>query len=543
MSTTLRTRSQIRLGAALLVAFVVAALGGPVAASVQSDTWVVPAGSILPTGSVVVGSFPIVDALVVESPTAPEGATAFDAPLDMQSLPADADPVTGLRVDSGVWSTGAPEVWNTGEHGERAVVALVDTGVAPVAALENSVVGEIDFTGTGGGDGYGHGTFMASLIAANHQLAPGVAPHTGILSLKVGRADGTTSLGSVLGAMQWLHSIGRFAGIRVATLALGVDADTDAAKLLDAASDTLANSGMLVVTAAGNDGPGNLTSPATAADTFSVGAFDDAGTTTTADDTAADYSGSGTDRAGVAQPDITASGTKIVSWIPSNSVIATDNPAARVEGVLLRGSGTSMATALTAGVAALASSTRPDLSGHQLADVLRASGPKLDATAVIAAAEAAPQGKGVRSKWETPIEAPGANGKHKGHVDNADPNGVRWGGVRWGGVRWGGVRWGGVRWGGSSWADEQWEPGTWGGVRWTNGGWTADPAELTTQGIRWGGVRWGSDEWNGLRWGNSEWNGLRWGSSDWNGLRWGNSEWNGLRWGGASWSMLEAPPT
>ena len=553
MSITLRTRSRMRLGAALVIAFVAAALCGPVAASVQATRWVVPTGSVLPTGSVVVGSFPLVDALVVTSPTAPAGAAAFDTPLQLQSLPPTADPETGLRVDSGVASTGAPQVWNSGELGERAVVALIDTGVAPVPAVENSVVGEIDFSGSGGGDGYGHGTFMASLIAGNHHLAPGVAPHTGILSLKVGRDDGTTSLGSVLGAMQWVHSVGRYAGIRVATLALGVDADSDAGRLLDAASNTLAKSGVLVVTAAGNDGPGELTSPATATGTFSVGAFDDAGTATTSDDVAADYSGSGPDRAGVAQPDITASGTKIVSWIPADSVIAQSNPSARIEDDLLRGSGTSMSTALAAGVAALVSSTRPDLDGNQLAEVLRTAGPTLDAGAAIAAAEAAPEGKAPKSKWETPIDAPGAHGKRKGHADQADPNGVRWGGVRWGGVRWGGVRWGGVRWGGvrwggvrwggvrwggvrwggvrwggvrwggSYWADEQWEPGTWGGVRWTNNGWASDAAEVTLQGVRWGGVRWGGSEWSGVRW--------------------GSTDWSGVRWGGSSWSMLEAPPT
>ena len=546
MAIPLPSQLRLRLVAALAAVVVLAALSGPVAAAPQMQ-WVVPANTVLPTGALVVGGFPLADAIVVSSATKPAGAVAYDTPLQMQSLPAEADPATGMRIDSGVVSSRAPQVWETGELGAGAVVALIDTGIAPVDGLADSVVGEIDFSGDGGGDGYGHGTFMASLIAANAAVAPGSAPHAGILSLKVGRSDGSTSLGSVLSALQWLHSVGRFAGIRIATLALGVDADSDAARLLDGASSALADSGMLLVTASGNDGPGQLTSPATAEGTFSVGAFDDNGTADSADDLPAGYTGTGVDRNGVAQPDISASGTKIVGWMAADAVIAQENPAARIEGVLFRGSGTSMATALTAGVAALASSARPDLDGDELAAALRASGPTLDASAVVAAAEAAPAGKAVRTKWESPEDAPGANGKRKGHGAKADPQGVRWGnvrwggvhwggvhwgGVRWGGVRWGGVRWGGVRWGGSSWGTADWEPGSWGGVRWTDQGWIGEPVELTPQGVRWGGVRWGGGDWGGVRWG-----GVRWGSDDWSGVRWG-----GIRWGGASWSLLEGPP-
>ncbi|HET9517422.1 MAG TPA: S8 family serine peptidase, partial [Actinoplanes sp.] len=513
--------------AGFLAAFVVAALCGPVAANAQSTRWVVPAGRVLPTGSVVVGSFPLANALVVASPTAPEGGVAYDAPLQMQSLPAEADPITGLRVDSGVASTGAPEVWSTGELGENAVVALVDTGVAPVPALQEAVVGEIDFSGSGGGDGYGHGTFLASLIAGAGTDAPGVAPQAGILSLKVGRDDGTATLGSVLSALQWLYAVGRPAGVRIATLALGVDPSTDAAVVLDAAADTLADAGMLIVTAAGNDGAGNLTSPATAAGSFSVGAVNDQGTADRSDDTASEFSASGQDRDGVAQPDVVAPGELIVSSIGADSVIAQENPQAWVEPGLFRGSGTSMATALTAGVAALASSARPDLDGTALAEALRAGGGVADAPAAVAAAEAAPAapekpGKGPKWAHDEPVDHPGASrGNGKGRPESVEPNGVRWTGVRWTGVRWTGVRWTGVRWTGvrwtgDSWGDETWTPGAWGGVRWTAGGWAGD-IDADWAGVRWTGVRWTGVRWTGVRW-------------------------TGVRWTGVRWTMLEAPP-
>ena len=539
MVTTLQSPTRNRLAAAFVSILILAAVCAPAAAPAAALTrWIVPVTTALPTGATVIGSFPLADAVIVSSPVAPEGGAPYDASLTVQSLPGEAD-ASGLRLDSGVASTGAPAVWETGELGANAVVALIDTGVAPVPALEDAVVGEIDFSGSGGGDGYGHGTFLASLIAGAGEVAPGVAPQAGILSLKVAEDDGATTLGSVLTALHWLHSVGRPSGIRIATLALGAEPDTDAALLLDAAADAVAASGMLVITAAGNDGDGNVTSPATAPRTFSVGSVDDRSTADRADDTASSFSGTGPDRAGVAQPDLVASGELIVSSIGADSFIAQNNPSAWVEPGYFRGSGTSMSTALAAGVAALASSARPDLDGAALADALRAGGGVADAPAAVAAAQAAPAGKSARGpKWlnEEPVDPPGSvNGHGKGRPETVEPNGVRWTGVRWTGVRWTGVRWTGVRWTGVrwtgvrwtgvrwtgvrwtgvrwtgvSWGDENWGPGGWAGVRWTSDGWVADPIDLEYAGVRWTGVRWTGVRWTGVRWTGVRWTGVRW---------------------------------
>ena len=539
MATTLRLQRPLRLWAVSCV--VLALLAGVTPVAAATSRWIVPTTAALPSGSLVIGALPLADALIVDAPTTPTGGIAYDTPLGTRSLPATRD-ANGYRVDSGVATTAAPAVWNDGEMGERAVVALIDTGVAPVPALDGAVVGEIDFSGTGGGDTYGHGTFLASLIAGQGPDAPGVAPGTGILSLKVGGPDGTTSLGSVLSALEWLHGPGRAAGLRIGTLALGVDSTTAAAELLDKAADRLGRSGVLLITAAGNDGPGHLSSPATARNTFSVGATDDHGTADRSDDTIADFSATGADRAGVAQPDISAPGEMIVAAMPEGSAIAELNPGAWVEPGLFRGSGTSMATALVAGVAALASSARPDLDGDALADALRAGGSIADAPAVVAAAQAAPAG---RTHHAPPglveqVDGPGKGQGHNDHATHAEPNGIRWTGIRWTGIRWTGIRWTGIRWTGirwtgirwtgirwtgEGWGDESWAPGAWGGIRWTEGRWAAldTPEE---QGIRWTGIRWTGIRWTGIRW---------------TGIRWTGIRWTGIRWTGIRWTMLEAP--
>jgi serine protease AprX len=556
MVTTLRLRYWSPVAIAVIVAVLMAAVAVPVAAA--TGRWIVPAGSPLPTGSMVVGSFPVANALVVSGPSAPAGAVEYDAPVTMQSMPEGFDPASpDMVVDSGVVATKAPAVWEEPELGEQAVVALVDTGVANVPALEGAVAGEIDFTGTGGGDGYGHGTFLASLIAGRGPLAPGVAPEAGILSLKVGAADGSATLGSVVSALQWLHGPGSAAGLRIATLAFSVDPTSDAANILNHAADAVASKGIMVVAATGNDGA-ELSSPANAKHTISVGSTDD-------DGNVSDESGRGPDTAGVMQPDLTAPGERIAGTLPQESIIAQH--ATHLGGGLYHGSGTSIATALTAGVAALASSARPDLDGDALAAALGAGGGTfVDAEAAVAAAVLAPQGKPVNAPpWaDEPAEHPSSNAAKSngnGLAGEAEPNGLRWTGLRWTGLRWTGLRWTGLRWTG----DADPHPA---GLRWT-GDADAHPAGLRWTGLRWTGLRWTGLRWTGLRWtgdgwGDADWafgkwaglrwTGLRWTAADadptpaglrwtglrWTGLRWTGLRWTGLRWTGLRWTMLEA---
>ncbi|HEY8341190.1 MAG TPA: S8 family serine peptidase, partial [Egibacteraceae bacterium] len=312
-----------RLAGVMVVLALLAALLAPATADASSwGRYLVDAAAQLPAGTRVLERLPVADALLVTAPTAPAGAVDADTALGFESL-AELPDADGLRVDSAVASTGAAEVWPT-TTGEQAVVALVDTGVAPVPAMEGAVAGEIDFTGSGGGDGYGHGTFMASLIAGRGAVARGVAPGTGILSLKVADDRGATTLGTVLSALDWLYGPGRVTGVRIVSLALGVDAGSPAARFLDNAVDRLSRVGVLVVTAAGNDGEGTLGAPATAAGSLSVGAVDDRGTADRADDVPADFSATGVDRRGVAQPDLVASGVSVVGALPPDSVIARE---------------------------------------------------------------------------------------------------------------------------------------------------------------------------------------------------------------------------
>ncbi|QBI21274.1 hypothetical protein ER308_17985 [Egibacter rhizosphaerae] len=351
--------------------------------------WIVPASADLPGDAEVVTPLLVADALLIRSSERPEGGVAADTPLSWQTaddpsggeyVAPDSDETsssegatthtTGLEGPHEALETiGATEAWDT-QTGGDGLVALIDTGVADIEALEGSIAGEVDFTDSGGGDGYGHGTFMASLIAASGNSMPGIAPDTGILSLKVGDQDGDTDLGTVLAALEWLHGPGRDLGIRVGSLALGVDPDNAAGQLLDIATQRLGANGVLLVTASGNDGPDNLSSPATSPGTLAVGASD-----------GEEFSGSGHNRVGDEAPRIYAPGVEVISHHDPESILGVnarnqaeeednDGGIARLEQGLLRGSGTSISTALVAGTAALASAENPGLDGLELTEAL-----------------------------------------------------------------------------------------------------------------------------------------------------------------------------
>jgi serine protease AprX len=536
-------RRRVRAAAALLAAVLLASLLTPMGATGAGRTWLVPADAPLPAGARVLERISLADALLVSAPTAPIGGIAADTPLTFKSMELTA--VDGQELDSGVRSTGAEEVWEEyGNRGDGAVVALIDTGVAPITPLQGAVVGEIDFSGTGGGDPYGHGTFMASLIAARGPHAPGVAPEAGILSLKVGDTEGGTTLGMVLNALEWLDTHGRHRGVRIASLALGVDADSPAGQLLDKATDRLATRDMLVITASGNDGEGNLTSPATATRTFSVGAYDQHQNPPTA----AEFSGSGPDRVGVQQPDALAAGVSLVGHIDPSSIIGEAHRE-DLHGTLLKGSGTSMSTGLAAGVAALAQAARPDLGGGALDIALRNDAGVIDAPDAVAAIRGAPgerhtppaqAGNGNGQAHGRNGTAPGLLAQGHGGPDDLEWSIIRWKGVHWTGDRWHIIRWKDdawhiIRWKGDAWQIIRWKSAEWNGSGWGDASWDGIELGADWTGSNWQIIRWKSDEWGG----DPAWTTIRWKSDPaWTTIRWKADSWTTIRWKASSWTML-----
>ncbi len=464
-----------------------------------------------------------------------------DAPMevagvDLARVPA-ADHQLAAIDPGGDWDLDA---------GAGVGVALVDTGVTEVEDLRGRVVQGPDLSGEGNNlDTYGHGTFMAGLIAGDGSLSAsaatrhvGVAPGAHIVSVKVAGAGGDTSLSKVLAGIGWVVANADAYAIRVLNLSVAFPTVSNSytSDPLSAAVEAAWATGITVVAASGNGGS-EVSSPGRDPWVVTVGALDTGSAFGPADDSVPDWSGRGTSSRGT-KPELLAPGVSVVSLAAPGSAVVTANPASVVDRNYLLGSGTSMATAMTSGAVAVltehhAAATPDDFKAALVASghvVTGASGVAVD----LAAADLAPAG--LPSEWwqRFPV-AFGGLGLGLG-------NRMPWSAGRWNDGDWAGSRWAGTRWTGSGWADHMWTGSRWAteefaGSRWAGSRWAGSRwAGSRWAGSRWAGSRWADEIWAGSRWAGSRWAGSRWAGSRWAGSRWADELWAGSRWAGEVWA-------
>jgi serine protease AprX len=315
---------------------------------------------------------------------------------------------------------GATRLNAGGNTGAGATVAMVDTGVAEAEDLAGRMVEVRDglggllggsakcknLSGEGGcGDGYGHGTFIAGLIAGNGRASAGrhrgVAPGARLLSVKIAGRDGSSDASTLLAAIQWVVSHRRTYGIDVLNLSLGTDASQSyLVDPLNIAVERAWRAGIVVVTAASNRGPDprTISKPGDDPYVITVGAVDDRGTASISDDTVPDFSARGPTAAdGLAKPDLVAPGAGITSLNARGSLINRHFP---VAGPYRRGSGTSMATAMVSGLAALARAAHPRATPDRVKFMLTATARPVAGTNRLAV------GAGVVDGWRALNAAP-----------------------------------------------------------------------------------------------------------------------------------------
>jgi len=411
----------------------------------------------------------------------------------------------------------ADDAWRRGVTGRGVTVAVVDTGVAPnLPDLSGRLVqvtddltgqttpcknlsGELDCN-----DRYGHGTFIAGLVAGDGASSDGrwkgVAPEASILSVKAAGADGSADVSNILAAIQWVVSFKERYGIRVLNLSLGTDSTQDwRVDPLNYAVERAWTAGMTVVVAAGNRGPapGTISKPADDPWVITVGATDDRGTAALNDDQLPDFSGRGPTAQGVAKPDVVAPGAHVISLRAPGSTIDTRFPS-YVDGSYRRGSGTSMATAVVSGAAALMLQANPrfppDRVKHALVATARdaaAADPMAVGAGVVdadAAAFSAPAG--VANQGLARSNGRGSLALSRGSVQlqTGDPLGSVLGPVL-----------------GATLTAQLllWNPGGYTGVPWVPSDWYLSTWEVN----RWNRVTWYGNDWPGMKWHGSTWYG------------------------------------
>ena len=266
---------------------------------------------------------------------------------------AAADPYSmqNITADDGVQAW-----WNAGYTGQGVDVAVIDTGVSPVAGLNSpgKVINGPDLSLESQNpnlqylDTNGHGTFMAGLIAGNDGQPGGyrgVAPDARIVSLKVGVADGGADVSQVIAAIDWVvqHRNDNGMNIRVINLSYGTNSTQPyAVDPLAYAVEQAWKAGIVVVAAAGNSGyqrgasaPGPRRSSLRPADPRGRRA-DTMGTATPWDDQVASYcAGAASCSSGCRAPDLIAPGTHMQGLRVPGSYIDQNNPSRRSERPLL----------------------------------------------------------------------------------------------------------------------------------------------------------------------------------------------------------------
>jgi serine protease AprX len=230
-------------------------------------------------------------------------------------------------------------------------------------------------------DAYGHGTHVAGIIAGNGQDSQGtshpyigLAPNANIINLRVLDGNGAGSDSQVIAAIQRAIQLQSTYNIRVINLSLGRNIfESYAQDPLCQAVEAAWQAGIVVVVAAGNNGRDNshgtdgyatIEAPGNDPAVITVGATKTNSTPWRVDDTIASYSSKGPTLVDhFVKPDLVAPGNRIVSLESPGSTLASAYSSLDLQGgEYMRLSGTSMATPVVAGAAALMIQQNPTIT-------------------------------------------------------------------------------------------------------------------------------------------------------------------------------------
>jgi subtilisin family serine protease len=301
--------------------------------------------------------------------------------------------------------------WELGCTGKGVAICIMDTGVDDShPSLAGKWLGGVDVSkpqtpltprdGTfNADDTNGHGTTCAGIAmgtGAPEKKYQGAAPDARLVELRIGTifgaapGEGPSPIKFYDATLQgeqwalthkdqsWAPGAGRYRGIQVLSLSWGIDVggSSDGSDQYSKGLDALVDAGVIVVNAAGNDGPSNdgFSGLSASSKAIVVGATDDNDTIDRSDDFIASYSSRGPRRDNgdgdpfdELKPDVSAPGTGITQAEYDQVGNGAGN------GYGPRGSGTSYATPLVAGVCALLLEANANLTPPLVKEILRAT--------------------------------------------------------------------------------------------------------------------------------------------------------------------------
>ena len=296
-----------------------------------------------------------------------------------------------IALDNAIGIHHVDTVWDYGYTGEGISIAIIDTGIDPLHVGLNDfdddpttndpkVVAFYDALDDSGDDGsgetepyddQGHGSHCAGISAGTGAVDEnpmggddskpyrGVAPDAWLVGVKVLDSGGSGSFAEVMRGMEWTIDNKIKYNIRAASMSLGgvwlVELTQEQEERITHLANEMVAAGISLMIAAGNSaGYGTIGTPGAAKDVITVGATEDS-------KDLAVYSSKGPTHEGQIKPNVAAIGSAVMS-VEANS----GNGYASY-------SGTSMATPMVAGMAALLLQANPDLQPLMIRTILEST--------------------------------------------------------------------------------------------------------------------------------------------------------------------------
>ncbi len=264
-----------------------------------------------------------------------------------------------------------------GVDGSGVVVAVLDTGMGSHPDLLNRAVCFRDFVGDRNlmYDNNGHGTHVCGILCGSGRLSSGqyrgLAPGVKLVVGKVLDEKGDGCAETMLQGLDWILHVRKKYGIRILNISVGIGNldEWEKERALQYKIEEIWESGILVICAAGNKGPGDGT-------VSSVGGSNRVVTVGCHDGSygrdnpgrCESYSGRGIPGSPIRKPDLVAPGTDIVSCNVHYRRFGSKNANAYIAK-----SGTSMATPMVSGAAALLLQKCPDCTNEECKQKLQFS--------------------------------------------------------------------------------------------------------------------------------------------------------------------------
>ena len=266
------------------------------------------------------------------------------------------------------------KLWSKGYDGSNVKIAIIDSGISsnlPNQDFRGRIVYEKSFIEDEEDpqDYHGHGTHVAG-IAAGAGLFKGIAPNADLVNLKAADLSGHSTQNAILAAID--EAINQEVDVISISIGFGRSSPWGSGDELTLAVDSAVDAGIIVVVAAGNEGSDNelasIGSPASSKKVITVGA-------TNGSTNVASYSSRGPSFDYKVDPDVVAPGTQIYAPLAPGGVLelAYESLVGVELGDYISLTGTSMATPVVSGAAALLKHQFPQITPSAIRAALQES--------------------------------------------------------------------------------------------------------------------------------------------------------------------------